>query len=76
MEMTMEEAATEEAIEGMKKATETCFELNGVARQCTYVSTDRKRFVCVMEAPDVAAARRSLESAQIPYGKIWAATSF
>jgi hypothetical protein len=76
MEMALEEPASDEQIEAMKSAAEVCFEVNDIVRRRTYVSTDRKRFVCVMEARDVESARRALESARVPYGRIWAATSF
>lgn len=76
MQMTMEEPASEEMVAGMKQAAEACFEINDIDRKVTYLSQDKKNFVCVMEARDVESARRALESAKIPYGSLWAATSF
>ena len=76
MEMDLETPASEEQIEGMKAATEVCFEVNGVERKQTYLSADRKRFICVCEARDVESVRRALESAKIPYGTIYGATVF
>lgn len=76
MQMTLPDAASDEEIAHMKQAAEACFEINGVDRKVTYYSNDRRQFVCVMEAPDVESARRALESAKIPYDKLWAATGF
>ena len=76
MERVVDEPATDEHIEGLRKAAEVCFEINDVVRQKTYVSADRKRFVCVFEARDVESVRRSLESAGVDYQHIYSATSF
>ena len=76
MEMAVEEPATDEQVEGMKAAAETCFEINDVVRKQTFLSSDRKRFVCVCEARDVESVRRALESAGIPYDRVWAASVF
>lgn len=74
MEMTLDAPASDEQIGKMKEATEVCFEMNDVTRKVTYYAPDRQRFVCVMEARDVETARRALESAKVPYERIWPAT--
>jgi len=76
MEKTFPEPAGDELIAMMRQATEVCFEINGMARKITYASADRLRFICVMEAPDLATARRALESAGMTYERLWPATSF
>jgi hypothetical protein len=76
MERTSDAPVSDEQIEGMKKAAEACLEINDVVRKHTYLSADRRRFVCVFEARDVESVRRSLESAGIPYEHIWPATVF
>ena len=76
MEKTFDEPASDELVEMMRKATEVCFEINDVERKITYASTDRLRFVCVMEARDLETARRALESAQMTYDRLYAVTSF
>jgi hypothetical protein len=76
MQKNQDQPATDEQIAQMRKATETCFEINDIERKITYVSNDKCSFVCVMEARDVESARRALESAGIDYERIWAATSF
>lgn len=53
MEKTFAEPASDELVETMRRATEVCFEINDMARKMTYASTDRLRFICVMEARDL-----------------------
>lgn len=67
---------TDEQLEEMKQATETCLGVNGATRLSTYASSDRSRFVCVFEGPDLEAVRRSVESAGVEYERMWVATVF
>jgi len=76
MEKTFAEPASDELVEKMRRATEACFEINDMVRKVTYASTDRLRFVCIMEARDLETARRALESAGMTYDRLWATTSF
>ena len=76
LEKAYDEPVTEEQIAQMRSVTEACLDINDVKRIKTYVSTDRRRFVCIFEASDAEAVRRSMDSVKMPYGKIWTATSF
>jgi hypothetical protein len=76
MEKTFPEPASDQLVETMRQATEVCFEVNDVVRKVTYASSDRLRFVCVMEARDLETARRALESAGMTYDRLYTATSF
>jgi hypothetical protein len=76
LERSVKEPATEEYVEGMRQAAETCFEINDVVRKATYLSEDRRRFVCIFEARDVESVRRSLETVGMDYEHLYAATFF
>ncbi len=76
LEKAYDEPVTEEQIAAMRTATEACLDINDVTRVKTYVSTDRRRFVCIFEADDVEAVRRSMDSVKMPYERVWPATSF
>jgi hypothetical protein len=76
MEKTFPEPASDELVEKMRRATEACFEINDMVRRVTYASSDRLRFVCVMEAHDLETARRALESAGMTYDRLYPCTSF
>lgn len=71
MERSVEEPATDEYLEQMRSAAEACFEINDVVRKKTYVSADRKRFVCIFEARDTESVRRSLESVGMSYEQLY-----
>jgi len=76
MEKVFAEPASDALVDKMRQATEACFEINDMVRKVTYASTDRLRFICVMEARDLETARRALESAGMTYDRLWPATSF
>lgn len=76
MEKTFPEPASDELIDQMRQATETCLEINGATRKCTYASDDRRRFVCVIEALDLESVRRAFDSAKMVPDKLYSATSF
>jgi hypothetical protein len=60
-------------IEEMKKKSEWCREKNQVRFIRAYFSPDRKRMICVYEAPDAESVRRYNRQAALPYDAIWTA---
>jgi len=76
LERSFEEPVTDEMIDGMKRTAESCLELNEVVREVTYLSADRKRFVCIFEAADIESVRRAMESAGMAYDDVFLATTF
>lgn len=60
--------------EEAQKKNQWCLDLHGVRHVVSYLTPDRKRMVCVFEAPDAEALRRT--SAELGYGyeSIWKAT--
>jgi hypothetical protein len=76
LERRFDEPVTEEMIEAMKAKTEPCLEVNAVTRVKTYITPDRKRFVCVFEAADAEAVRRAFDSAGMGYDEVWPAQVF
>ena len=76
MERVFDVPPTDEELEKMKSATETCLEVNAATRLQTFASMDRKRFVCIFEGPDLEAVRRAIESAGVDYESMWVASVF
>jgi hypothetical protein len=76
MERIFKDPPTDEQLEEMKEATETCLEINASSRINTFANGDRSRFICVFEGPDLEAIRRAVESAGIEYETMWTATVF
>jgi hypothetical protein len=76
LERSFDTPVTDEMIEGMKEQAAACLELNAVTREITYLSGDRKRFVCIFEASDTESVRRAMESAGMEFDTVWPATTF
>ncbi len=51
-----------------------CMELRSVRWLHSYESADRRRKVCVFEAPDAESLREALRSAGIAYDRVWPAS--
>lgn len=71
LERSQDEPATEEYLTQMREKAEACFEVNDVTRKTTYVSADGKRFICIFEAQDLQAVKRSLDSVGMDYQHLW-----
>ena len=73
LEKQVDGPVTEEYLTQMREKAEACFEVNDVTRKATYVSKDRKRLVCVFEARDLQAVKRSLDTVGMEYQQLWVA---
>jgi hypothetical protein len=49
-----------------------CLEAHGVRFLRSYLSRDRRRMVCLYEAPDAESVRLAQEKAGVPFEKAWA----
>lgn len=76
MERIYAEPRSPEQIDTMNQAIAPCLEVNGVTHLQTLASTDRKRFVCIFEAPDAQTVRRAIESSGVLFERIWPADVF
>lgn len=76
MERLYDETRSADQIDTMNQAIAPCLEVNGITHLQTLVSADRKRFICIFEAPDAQAVRRAIDSAGVTYQSIWAADVF
>jgi len=72
MERSFDASVSDEELGKMKEATQVCLDLNDVTLVQVYASADRKRFICIFEAPDVATVRRAVDATNIPYERVWA----
>jgi len=50
-----------------------CLEAHGVRFLKTYFGRDRRRMICLYEAPDAESVRLAQEKAGVPFDKAWAA---
>lgn len=48
-----------------------CMVERNVSWKCTYLSRDRKRSICELEAPDGDTVRAAYQRGNVPYDAIW-----
>ncbi len=51
-----------------------CLDIHGVRHVVSYITPDRRRMVCVFEAPDAEAVRQTSRQLGYSYDSIWPAT--
>jgi hypothetical protein len=73
VETVYDPPATEEELDAKASKLEPCLEGRGVRWVRSYMSVDRKRRVCVFEAPDADAVRASYRSAGVKFERVWPA---
>jgi len=73
VERTLEQATDPAELQAMELAAAWCLEVNQVTFQHSYLSSDRQRMICVYEAPDAEAVRRSQCTARLPFDRVWTA---
>jgi hypothetical protein len=64
---------TEEQFDAKASKLMPCLEGHGVRWLRSYMSLDRRRRVCVFEAPDADAVRSSYRSAGVSFERVWPA---
>jgi hypothetical protein len=65
-----------EAIQKMEDESQWCLDLYNVKFLKTYFAADRKRMICVYEAPDAEAVRSANRQAGVPFEAVWTADVF
>lgn len=73
VETVFDPPITDEEFDAMATQLEPCLEGRGVRWLRSYMSVDRRRRVCVFEAPDADAVRSSYRSAGVKFERVWAA---
>jgi hypothetical protein len=73
VETVYDPPATEEQLDAKASRLEPCLSGHGVRWVRSYMSLDRKRRVCVFEAPDADAVRASYRSAGVQFERVWPA---
>jgi len=73
VERDFEVPAVFEDVAAQEEAFAWCLEENGVNFLHTYFAIDKKKMVCVYNAPDAEAVRRTQRQAAMPVTTIWSA---
>lgn len=71
---SFEEPVTLEEIQAIEDEGAWCLETHQVKFLRTYFSTDRKRMICLYQAPDAESVRLAQRQAQMPVEQVWAFT--
>jgi hypothetical protein len=73
VEYAFDPPITEEEFDRMAEQLDPCLEGRDVRWVQSFLSLDRKRRICVFEAPDAEAVREAYRSARIGFERAWAA---
>jgi uncharacterized protein DUF4242 len=57
-----------------QQRNEPCLTIHGVRHTVSYVAPDGLRMICVFEAPDCEAVRRTARQLGYRYDRVWSAT--
>jgi hypothetical protein len=74
VERTFEEPVECKAILEGEKRARWCLELHNVRYVQSYLSADRRRMICIYEAPDAEAVRTVNSTAKVPFDRVWSAS--
>jgi hypothetical protein len=66
------EPVTFEAIQAIEDAGAWCLETRAVHFLCSYFSRDRRRMLCLYQAPDAESVRQAQHQAGMPVDAVWA----
>jgi len=73
---TFEEPFDIDGFEGIRKNGKRCYDLYRVRDLKTDFSTDRRRMICLYEAPDAEAVRQVSRRLGAPFERAWAADEY
>jgi hypothetical protein len=72
VERSFEEPVTFAEVESAARAGAGCFQMHRVKYARTFFSVDRKRMLCLYQAPDTESVRIAQREAALPHDTVWA----
>jgi hypothetical protein len=72
VERSFEDSVELQDIQNIEDAGGWCLETRNVRFIRTYFSNDRKRMICLYEAPDAESVRQAQREAGVPFDEAWA----
>ena len=72
VERSFEDRVELQDIQDIEDAGAWCLDTYNVRFLRTYFSTDRKRMICLYEAPDAESVRQAQREAGVPFNEAWA----
>jgi hypothetical protein len=73
VEYVFDPPATEEQFDAAFARLNPCLKEHGVRWVRSFVALDRRRRVCVFDAPDAESVRESYRSAGVKFERVWSA---
>ena len=73
VERSFDQPVAFEDLQAIEERGAWCLEAHGVRFERTYFSRDRRRMVCVYEAPDAESVRLAQQKAGMPFADAWSA---
>jgi Nickel responsive protein SCO4226-like len=73
VETTYEPPATDDEIDANATKLDPCLQGHNVRWLRSYMSLDRRRRICIFDAPDADSVRVSYRSAGVKFERVWAA---
>lgn len=61
------------AVQALEDAGSWCLDLNGIRFIGTFFARDRKRMLCLYQAPDSESVRRTNSRLELPFDRVWSA---
>jgi len=74
VERSFEDPADYDAIQARENCQAGCFDEHRVRFLGTWLSKDRRRMICLYEAPDAESVRIVQRQAKMPLDRVWSAT--
>lgn len=71
VERSWDESVTLDEIQAIEDAGAICLETHKVKFVRTFFSRDRKRMICLYQAPDAEAVRTAQRMAEMPVDRVW-----
>ena len=76
LEQSFEKPLSEDEMTKLARQLDACLDIRDGAWRRTYLSADRRRMTCELEAPDAEAVTEACRSAHVPFDRAWAAQVF
>lgn len=73
VERLYEQPLTDQVLDDFVRRAGPCFSIRRIKRVLSILSKDRRRSICLYEAPDASVVRDVHDQENIPYAKIWTA---
>lgn len=74
VERSFDEAVEFEALQARAQKVSWCLDQHRIRFLRSYLSSDKKRMICVYEAPDAESVRIANRQAELPFDCVWTAT--